>query len=150
MFKYLFLKALGKKTPKEIKNEEFANKVHQGATKFLAIINDLISRVGDEVVSIRKKCNNLKETNFKLGLSHIEKGNLADASLRFTIIIRFWPDFKEAYYQKARVCMLQNNPEMAKLVIDKLLNKFPDYQSPETTDLIEKIDLAIKNANPNE
>jgi hypothetical protein len=150
MFKYLFLKALGKKTPKELKNEELANKVQHGATKFFAIINNLISRVGDEIVLIRKKCNNLKETNYKLGLSHIEKGNLADAGFRFTIIIRFWPDFKEAYYQKARVCMLQNDPQMAKLVIDKLLNKFPDYQSPEINDLIEKIDLAIKNENPNE
>lgn len=150
MFKNLLFKAIGKKTDKEIKNEAMADKIHQQASKFVALGHDLSRRFATEITSIRQKCKNLRETNYKLGLSHIEKGNLSDANFRFSIIIKFWPDFKEAYYQKAYIYMLENEPQKAKLVVNRLHELFPDYQDQALSDLVSQIDLAIENSNQNE
>jgi len=150
MFKYLFFKLIGKKTSNQINQESKIDQIKEEGNKFIGIISNFIIKLKEESITIRKKFKNLRDTNYKLGLSHIERGNLSDANLRFSIIIKFWPDFKEAYYQKAYVCMLENDPKKAKLVVNRLQELFPNYQDQSLNDLICKIDLAIENANKNE
>ena len=53
------------------------------------------------------KLKNLSETNYNLGLFHMDKGNISDAKMRFMFVIKLKPDFALAHYHLAR-CYLFN------------------------------------------
>lgn len=150
MISYLFKKILGKKSEDEQKSDKFFGKISDNYQKISKQIPTLFQRALDEIKAIRQKCNNLLETNHKLGMRHLEMGNLSDAKIRFTIIIKFWPDFYEAYYQKAYILMLENQPFKAKQVIDKLMLRNPDILEPKILSLIEQVENTIKSLPDNE
>lgn len=53
------------------------------------------------------KIKDLSNTNYELGLFHIDKGNLRDAEMRFLFVLRLKKDFALAHYHLAR-CYLFN------------------------------------------
>ena len=83
------------KSPKKIKTkititESIANFFHKKSSSFLFFISNHIEIVRKEIEIIKKKSKNLLETNYNLGLKHLEKGNLGDAIFRFKFIKKFY------------------------------------------------------------
>ncbi|HSQ97802.1 MAG TPA: tetratricopeptide repeat protein [Rickettsiales bacterium] len=86
----------------------------------------------------REKFKNLYQTNYKTGMYHLEHGNLWDATLRFKIIKKFWPEKLEAQYQYAICLILQNMIRDAKALLSDVLKNNPDYTEAKT--LLEDIE----------
>jgi len=102
----------------------------------------------NEFFSIREKCKNLRQTNYNLGLKHLEKGNLSDAIFRFRFIKKFWPDYYEAYYQLAYCFILNKKPRKAKFVLQELLIRQPNYDDTheqKTGDLMTQAEAMINH-----
>ena len=87
---------------------------------------------------IKEKMKDLHSTNFELGLKHLENGRLKDASIRFFLMRKFWPDDPDAYFQHAYCLILRNKNEAAKKVLEELLRKNPNYD-PKANELLEHI-----------
>ncbi len=86
----------------------------------------------------KTKFRNLYQTNYDTGIYHLEHGHLWDATFRFKIIKRYWPNELQAQYMYAYCLVLQNmNNEAEKLLI-KILAKDPDYE--EAMDLLSDIE----------
>lgn len=86
---------------------------------------------------IRQKMQNLSQTNYNLGMKHLNEGNLKEAIFRFKITKKFWPENYEAYYQLIYCMILVHNFKSAQIVINELLEKNPSYQ-PKIDQLIKK------------
>lgn len=144
MIKKLILKAFGRKSKEEIKTEQFVDKFKAGTKNLIELLCNKLSQAKNEIKIIREKTKNLLETNYKLGLYHFEKGNLDDAILRFSIIMKFWPNFYEAYYQKAYIQMVKGKALEAKKTMNKLMSKNPSNLDPKFQILNEQIDSALQ------
>ena len=144
MIKFLVNKALGKKTEKEQKSEKIASKIKENVKNFSGFLSEKTDLALKEFSSIKEKSKNLVETNYKLGISHLEKGNLNDAQLRFFIMTKFWPKFYEAYYQLAYVLILKQKPLKAKKVLENLIAQNPDLD-PKFQELLNEINANIKS-----
>lgn len=69
---------------------------------------------------IKYKVNNLRETNFNLGLEHIYKNNLNDAILRFKLVDKYFaPGDHRANYWLGWVYFLKNNYEKSLFHLQK-------------------------------
>ncbi len=123
MIKYLINKAFGIKSEKEISAEESSSKIQKNLQRFSKFLTQKKDLIINEFIAIKEKSKNLVETNYKLGISHLEKGNLSDARLRFFLMTKFWPKFYDSYYQLAYILMLQQEPLKAKKVIVDLIAK---------------------------
>jgi hypothetical protein len=144
MIKFLINKALGKKSEKEEKSEKIASKIKNNVKNFSGFLSEKTDLALKEYASIKEKSKNLVETNYKLGISHLEKGNLSDASLRFFIMTKFWPQFYEAHYQLAYVLILKEKPLKAKKVLEDVLSKNAELD-PKFRELLNEINSNIKS-----
>ena len=144
MFKFLINKALGKKSEKELKSEKIAEKIPENLKGFSGFLSEKTDLALKEFALIKEKSKNLVETNYKLGMSHLEKGNLSDAHFRFFIMTKFWPQFYEAYYQLAYVLILKDRPLRAKKVLEDVILKNPELD-PKFHELLEQININIKS-----
>ena len=144
MFKFLINKALGKKSEKELKSEKIAEKIQENLKGFSGFLSEKTDLALKEFALIKEKSKNLVETNYKLGMSHLEKGNLSDAHFRFFIMTKFWPQFYEAYYQLAYVLILKDRPLRAKKVLEDVILKNPELD-PKFHELLEQININIKS-----
>jgi hypothetical protein len=144
MIKFLINKALGKKSEKEQKTEKIASKIKDNVKSFSGFLSEKTDLALKEYASIKEKSKDLVETNYKLGISHLEKGNLNDASLRFFIMTKFWPQFHEAYYQLAYVLILKEKPLKAKKVLEDVISKNAELD-PKFQDLLNEINANIKS-----
>ena len=144
MIKFLVNKALGKKSEKEEKSEKIASKIKENVKNFSGFLSEKTDLALKEFSSIKEKSKNLVETNYKLGISHLEKGNLNDAQLRFFIMTKFWPKFYEAYYQLSYVLILKQKPLKAKKVLENLIAQNPDLD-PKFQELLNEINANIKS-----
>lgn len=145
MIRYLINKALGKESAKEASSTKIASKIHKNLGNFSEFLSEKKELAQKEFYLIKEKSKNLVETNYKLGISHLEKGNLSDASFRFFVMTKFWPKFYEAHYQLAYVLMLRNNPHKAKKVLDNLIAKNAKLD-PKFYELLEKINSQINSS----
>ena len=137
MFKAV--KKIFSKNPDEQKNKTtLINKAQQKAEGFIDFIQNKIQETKNEFGDIRAKMSNLLETNYNLGLKHLEKGNISDAVFRFRFIKKFWPECFDAYYQLAYALALNKKPYEAKKVLTELLIKKPDYDI-KARELFDKI-----------
>ncbi len=127
------------------KDEKKVNKFHQKIDQVTALSKNLYQKFLEEVEQIKIKLNNLLETNYKLGLSHIERGNISDAIFRFKFIKRFWPHCFDAYYQLAYAYVLYRKPYRAKEILKELIEKCPDY-ADKANELLNQIENSQKNA----
>jgi len=145
MIKYLINKALGKESSKEASSTEIASKIKKNIGNFSEFLSEKKELAEKEFYSIKEKSKNLVETNYKLGISHLEKGNLSDASFRFFIMTKFWPKFYEAHYQLAYITMLRDKPYKAKKILDNLIAKNAELD-PKFYELLEKINSQINSS----
>jgi hypothetical protein len=144
MIKFLVNKALGKKSEKEEKSDKIASKIKENVKNFSGFLSEKTDLALKEYASIKEKSKNLVETNYKLGISHLEKGNLSDASLRFFIMTKFWPKFYEAHYQLAYILILKDKPLKAKKVLEEVIAKNAEID-PKFQELLNEINANIKS-----
>ncbi len=85
----------------------------------------------------KRKFQNLYQTNYDTGIYHLEHNHLWDASFRFKIIKRFWPNELKAQYMYAYCLVLQNFNGDAKRLLEEMLQKDPNYT--EAKELLERI-----------
>ena len=72
------------------------------------------------------KVKNLSNTNYLLGLYHLEQGNIFDAKLRFQFTLRLNPDFSLAYYHLARIYIYNLEFNLSKAELEKCLSYNPE------------------------
>jgi len=144
MIKLLINKALGKKSEKDQNSEKLSAKFRNNAQNFSNFLSEKTGLAIKEFDSIKEKSKNLVETNYKLGIYHLEKGNLNDASLRFFIMTKFWPQFYEAHYQLAYVLILKEKPLKAKKVLENIILKNPQLD-PKFQELLNEINANLKS-----
>jgi hypothetical protein len=144
MIKFLINKALGKKSEEEQKSEKFTAKIKDNVKSFSGFLSEKTDLALKEYASIKEKSKNLVETNYKLGIHHLEKGNLNDASLRFFIMTKFWPQFYEAHYQLAYILILKEKPLKAKKVLENIISKNAELD-PKFQELLNEINANIKS-----
>jgi tetratricopeptide (TPR) repeat protein len=137
----IFKKLLGKSTA-ENSGTKLADKFKDKSEKFAKFLGEKSQFLQQEFQSIKSKCNNLKETNYQLGMKHLEDGNLTDAIFRFRFIKKFWPELLEGQYQLAYCLILDKKPWEAKKVLQELLAKNPDYDKAK--ELLDEINDAAK------
>ncbi len=118
--------------------EQFSDKVNKISGFFVDKYNEAIN----EAKTIKNKLGNLSEVNYKLGLKHLENGNLSDAIFRFRFINKMWPENQDAYYYLAYCLYLKKQNYKARLKLEELLRINPNYDS-KAADLLEKIDHNI-------
>jgi tetratricopeptide (TPR) repeat protein len=95
--------------------------------------------VKKELELIKTKSQNLLESNYQLGLRHLEKGNLGDAIFRFRFIKKFWPNHYDAYIQLANCYIIKKRYNKALLVLHELTIINPTYEN-QAQELIKKIE----------
>ena len=93
----------------------------------------------DEYHVIRKKMRNLYQTNYDLGMKHLERGDVSEAAFRFKIVKRFWPENYEAHYQLAYCLVLLGKFSKARQVIEELVKKNYEYKA-KVGELIKSIE----------
>jgi tetratricopeptide (TPR) repeat protein len=139
----LIKKIIGRpEKPKENGGAKLALQLREKSEKFSQFLGEQFQLAQEEISIVRKKCKNLRETNYLLGLKHLENGRLTDAIFRFRIIKKFWPDLFDAYYQLAYCLILKNKPQKAKEVLEELLSKKPDY-GQAASDLLNHINSSF-------
>ncbi len=134
-------KLVGKsdKKPKEKpKSEKLAENLRKKSEELTRFLGDKMELVQEEYFSIREKTKNLRQTNYDLGMKHLENGHIDEAIIRFKIICKFWPDVVDAQYQLAYCLVLKEKFKEAKKVLDQLLSKNPDYNQ-KAHDLLGQI-----------
>lgn len=145
----IFKKIFGiKNNQGEISDGEQASKTSglgKKITKLTEFYDEKTELVKNEFFSIKNKCKNLRETNYALGLKHLQNGNLSEAIFRFRFIKKFWPDLFDAHYQLAYCLALKNKSAEAKKILEELLRKKPDYDQ-KAKELLERINKGITNA----
>ena len=114
------------------------------ANKALEFASNKIDELRNEYFLIKEKTSNLLQTNYELGLRHMEKGNLSDAIFRFRFIKFFWPEFYDAYYLLAYCLYIDRKFIKSKKIIDLLMEKQPNYDK-RAIDLLEKITFEMEN-----
>lgn len=96
------------------------------ATKFIkSFFNKLVDYKKQLLLSLKEskeKLKNIIETNYKLGLYHLNANNLNDASFRFRLVLYFEPTHYNALYNLAK-CLIAKK---------------------KTTSAVEKLKLALK------
>ncbi len=140
MFKIVKKMIVG--TPSDKKEEEnkvtLIQKIQEKAFGLIDFFQSKIQETKEEFGDVKSKVSNLLETNYNLGLKHLEKGNISDAVFRFRFIKKFWPECFDAYYQLAYSLALNKRPYEAKKILTELLIKKPDYDA-KAQELLDKI-----------
>lgn len=124
--KKIFGRKPKEKEPKEPKIS-IGQKIQNKASGALDFFKRKTEEIQNEFGNIRSKMSNLLETNYNLGLKHLEKGNISDAIFRFRFIKKFWPECYDAHYQLAYALVLNKRPYEAKKILLTLLAKKPNY-----------------------
>jgi len=142
MIKRFFKKIVGIRSDEDSK---LAESLRNNANKFQEFTEEKISFVKQEYQLIKKKLDNLAETNYQQGLKYLAKGDIRDAILRFRIVVKFWPnEYPDAYYQLAYSLILHNKSDKAKVVLEHFLRDHPSY-SHKARELLDKIDKSPIN-----
>jgi tetratricopeptide (TPR) repeat protein len=122
-----------KKTEKTIKeynqeNTSIKDKISSSMQKFSQEVSVSVKNTLDDLSLMHKKSKNLLQTNFELGLYHLNNGNIKEAHFRFFIISKFWPKFENGLYYYAYILTLKQQYLKAQNIIEKifLLNNNPN------------------------
>jgi len=133
--KLFFKKSDNQKEEDNKKNLAIA--LREKSQEFSDGISEKIDLVKTEFSVMKEKYDNLLETNYNLGLKHIDNGNLAEAIFRFRFIKKFWPTHYDSYYQLAYCLVLNKKSGEAKKILEDLAIKDPQHQQgKELLDLI--------------
>ncbi len=139
MFKKIFKFVLPKGSDEKGADGHEIQGTLKGKIKVLSdFANDHVQSFCKEILTVREKSKNLRQSNYELGLKHIERGELSDAIFRFRFIKKFWPDLYDAQYQLAYCLMLKKRKFQAKAVLEELLIARPDYDK-KAQELLDQI-----------
>ena len=128
MLKFLFRKIIGKEEDKDPgRAEKIATEIQDKSEKLFDLFSQKVSKSIEEVSVIREKSKDLEETNFKLGRFHLEKGNLREASFRFYLMTKFYPNNIDAQYELAYCYALREKYTKSQKTLKNLLKKQPNY-----------------------
>jgi tetratricopeptide (TPR) repeat protein len=109
--------------------------------KILNKIDDFFKKIVDSVKYFIKntkyKLNNLYETNYNNGIKYLENGHIWDATFRFKMIKKFWPNKFEAQCKYAICLLILNMPKDAENLLNDILKI--DNENYEAKELLEKI-----------
>lgn len=129
----------------------------ENSGSFVDLIVQKSQEAKDEFFVIKEKLNNLLETNYQLGLKHLQNDHLNEAIFRFRFIKKFWPDHLDSYYQLAYCLALKNKFEKSKKVLEELIAKDPNYGDHVTellnmmnTNHVEQTQILDQNQAPQE
>ncbi len=142
MIKKIFNKILGIKPKEAEKKPSFFDKFSENSGKFLDFLESSKNNLTTEFSSIREKCTDLQQTNFNLGLKHLENGHLREASFRFFIMRKIWKDDFDAYYYQAYCLILRGKNLKAQKVLNELLQLNPNYDS-KARELLEHVNQQL-------
>jgi tetratricopeptide (TPR) repeat protein len=146
MIKNLLRKLFLKKQKVEEENKTSSAQIFKEKAEILSsTLTNSIKKAREEFSLMRKKCENLLETNYNLGIFHLEKGNLRDAIFRFKFIKKFWPNHTPSIYQLAYCLMIDKKTHQAKEILEELIKKDPNYQ--DAVVLLNHIKSVLKNQN---
>ncbi len=145
MIKKLLKKLFGIKSEGR-EESKLSNMLHEKSSKLQKFFEDKSDFIHQEYYVIKKKLENLRETNYNQGLKYLEKGDVRDAIFRFRIVHKFWPDLLDAHYQLAYALMLNNKPHKARMILQDLLHNHPDYDS-KARELLSRIENTSSNVS---
>ncbi|MFM7620127.1 MAG: tetratricopeptide repeat protein [Alphaproteobacteria bacterium] len=120
------------------KAEAIANFFKEKSSSVVFFLGNRFEIVKKEIEIIKEKSKNLLQTNYHLGLKHLENGNIADATFRFKFIQKFWPHHFDTHYQLAYCYFLQNRFARSKKILEDLINLDPNSKD-KAQQLIDKI-----------
>lgn len=140
--KKLLFKKADKKQEQEQKNS-LAISLREKSQELSNELSGRIDLMKNEFFVMKEKYNNLLETNYNLGLKHIENGRLSDAIFRFHFIKKFWPQHYDSYYQLAYCLVLNKKPDEAKKILEELMTKDP--QHPYGKELLQILNADISS-----
>ncbi len=111
-------------------NTSIKDKISSSMQKISQEVSVSIKNTLDDLSLMHQKSKNLLQTNFELGLHHLNKGNIKEAHFRFFIISKFWPKFENGLYYYAYILTLKQKYSKAQIIIDKifLLNNNPNAE----------------------
>jgi tetratricopeptide (TPR) repeat protein len=144
MFDFVKKAIFKPKEKKEPLSEKIAEDLHKRSGELVDFIKNKVENAKEEFENIKLKYNNLEETNYKLGLKHLENGKLSEAIFRFRFIKKMWPTSYDAYYYLAYCLALTDKklPE-AREVLAELFAREPDYDE-KATELLENINHRLE------
>lgn len=116
-----FRKIIGLKNKKNLDS----GKVEKG----FDYISNRIKEAILESQIIVQKLQNLHNTNYQLGLDHLDKGNVNEAIFRFKIVRKFWPADHEAHLKLIYCYFILEDRVKAQKAIDYLLSLNDDLKS---------------------
>ncbi len=123
-------KVFFKKSPKVAEPKPtLVTSLNEKSKLLSSALSEKYDEVKNELFSMRDKFGNLLETNYNLGLTHLENGNLSDATFRFRFIKKFWPQHYDSHFQLAYCLLLSKKTAEAKKVLLELLAKDPGHQN---------------------
>ena len=147
MIGLLIKKVFFKKAEKSEKEKKtLINSLGEKSKQISNAFEEKIEEVKDELLTMKEKLGNLLETNYNLGLFHLENGNLSDATFRFRFIKKFWPNHHDSFFQLAYCLVLGKKTSEARKVLIELLSKDPNHQQGQ--ELLKLIDsnFGIENS----
>lgn len=87
--------------------KNFLNKLENTFTALPRMIKGTFNNYIKEFYVAKAKLQNFVQTNYQLGVHHIDRCNMSDAKLRFFMVTKLEPNFALAHYHLAR-CHLYN------------------------------------------
>ena len=132
-----------KKKGNDIINQ-IKDKISNSMQKISQEVSASVKTTISDLSLMHQKSKNLLQTNFELGLHHLNNGNIKEAHFRFFLISKFWPKFESGLYYYAYILTIQQKYQKAKSVIEKifLLNNNPNQ---EVFELKNNIDQYLQN-----
>ena len=130
--------------------------IEKALTKLPDMVMKIFSDLKKEIAESREKLKDIGDTNYKLGIYHLEKRNIKDAILRFKIAMHFNKDSALLHYHLARCYIHGKKNDKAKIELEKALiidTKFTEarYRLSLLRDLlkldsVKKIEASINDA----
>lgn len=120
--------------PKPTLQEQIKQKVEA----FSSFAKTKFEEAQAETKLLRRRFSNLLESNYEVGMIHLQKGDVGDAIFRFKFIKKFWPDHLKSYYQLAYCLAIKNKDEEAQKVLQELLAKDPNFEGAK--ELLKKVE----------
>jgi predicted TPR repeat methyltransferase len=135
--------------------------ISQQVAKTLNFLKQKMDEFVKECNESKEKLKDIPGTNYRLGLTHMHRGNIEDAVMRFRMVAFLTPENINAYYNLGRCLLLLDDEEGARVQFKKVLemdanNADVKYQllkleHRESIDVIpvsmikEKTDIAADN-----
>lgn len=83
----------------------------------------------EEYYNIKEKLKDLANTNYQLGLYHLNQENFLDAKIRFFLVTKLKPELASAHYQLALCYTISGNLPKAKKLLEQTLSIDPSFSN---------------------